>query len=134
MGTVYDILLTKAETGGSLGMLRSVDQPGFGPPLHIHRDADETFHVLGGRVDFLLDGERRSLTAGGTIFIPRGAAHTFRVMDGEARMITVMTPGGFEGFFEQVVANAFEMPRDLDAMAALAATFHLEFVGPPLDA
>jgi len=133
MGTRYRILQRAADTGGSLGMWRSTDQPGFGPPLHVHKDADETFLVLAGTVDFARADDRLTLGPGGTVFVPRGTPHTFRVRDdGPADMVTIMTPGGFEGFFVEVAGQGIRMPEEMDRLAPVAAAFHVDFVGPPL--
>ncbi|MCD7058641.1 cupin domain-containing protein [Pelagibacterium xiamenense] len=135
MGARYEILLSAAGTSGAIGMFRSEDQPGFGPPMHVHHDADETFYVLDGAVDFARGDERLTVRAGGTVHIPRGTPHTFRVREeSPARMLTILTPGGFEGFFAEVAAAGLEMPRDLPAMQPISEKFRLEFVGPPLGA
>lgn len=135
MGARYEILLSSAMTNGAMGMFRSEDQPGFGPPMHVHLDADETFYVLSGTVDFARGDDRLTVGAGGAVHIPRGTPHTFRVRDeGPAKMLTILTPGGFEGFFAEVAAAGLEMPRDLPAMQPIAQMYHLEFVGPPLGA
>jgi mannose-6-phosphate isomerase-like protein (cupin superfamily) len=34
-----------------------ITPPGGGPPPHYHLNEDETFHVLEGRIAFLLNGE-----------------------------------------------------------------------------
>ncbi|KFB09020.1 cupin domain-containing protein [Nitratireductor basaltis] len=135
MGTRYEILLRAATTNGAMGMFQSEDQPGFGPPMHVHHDAEETFYILSGAVDFARGDERLTVRAGGAVHIPRGTPHTFRVRDeGSARMLTILTPGGFEGFFAEVAAAGFEMPRDLAAMQPISEKYRLEIVGPPLSA
>ncbi|MGI8829550.1 MAG: hypothetical protein ACR2I5_07260 [Candidatus Limnocylindria bacterium] len=37
-----------AETGGAFTLLEADEPPDFGPPMHIHHDAAETFYVLAG--------------------------------------------------------------------------------------
>lgn len=132
-GVTFHIRLTAAETGGHLGMFETVDHPGYGPPRHIHHDADETFVLLKGRVDFLLAGVVTAQVAGDTVFIPRGTEHSFCVRgNSPARMLTVMTPGGFEGFFREMAAGKFRIPQDMDRIVPIAAAFHQEMTGPPL--
>ena len=135
MGTRYEILLRAETTDGAMGMVHSVDQPGSGPPLHVHYDADETFYVLEGAVDFARADERLTLRAGGAVHIPRGTPHAFRVRGKRvAKMLTVLTPGGFEAFFAEVAATGLEVPRDIPAMRRISKMFQLEIVGPPLGA
>ncbi len=133
LGTAYKIMLTPAETGGHLGLFESLDQPGYGPPRHIHNKEDETFYVLSGEVEFWMNGQTRMAGPGNTIFVPRGTEHTFRVA-GElpARMLTMMTPGGFEGFFAEMAKHRCRIPEDMDQVAEIGEQFNLTFTGPPL--
>ena len=42
---------------------------------------------------------------GSTIFAPRGVAHTYRYLgQTPGRLMCVITPAGFEGFFEEIGA------------------------------
>lgn len=133
-GVTYQLLLPAAQSGGTLSIFESADNPGYGPPRHIHHDADETFVVLAGAVDFLLDGVVSRVGRGQTIFIPRGTEHGFCVRgDGAARMMTVMTPGGFEGFFREMATGNYRIPQDMGQIVPIAAAYHLEFTGPPLE-
>jgi len=135
MGTQYKILTRGAETNGAVGQFESLDAPGYGPPKHIHHDADETFYVLGGEILFWQQGQTRIVGPGEVVFIPRGQEHTFQVTGAHpARMLTTMTPGGFEDFFEAMVENRCLLPQDMAKAAEIGAGFKLEFTGPPLSA
>jgi len=46
-----------ASTGGVVSVLEATEPPGFGPPIHVHRDAAEVFYVLEGEYVMHLDGE-----------------------------------------------------------------------------
>lgn len=133
LGTIYRILLTAQQTDARLGMFESVDQPGYGPPRHIHHREDETFYVKSGEVEFWTAGKSSFHGAGSTVFMPRGVEHTFRIV-GEmpGRMLTVMTPGGFEGFFAEVSQRNCRIPQDMDLLAEIGSRFNLTFTGPPL--
>lgn len=133
LGTTYRISLTAEQTGSRIGMFESLDQPGYGPPRHIHNHEDETFHVQSGEVEFWMDGETRLEGPGSVVFVPRGTEHAFRVVgDLPARMLTIMTPGGFEGFFAEMARHNCRIPEDMDQIAAIGACFGLTFTGPPL--
>jgi quercetin dioxygenase-like cupin family protein len=42
-------LATAQLTGGAFSLVETVEQAaGFGPPLHVHRDAAESFYVIAG--------------------------------------------------------------------------------------
>lgn len=134
-GTDYRMLVRKGESAGTIGMFESAVRAGEGPPIHVHHNEDEVIHVLEGRYQFWLDGVTTEAGPGSSIFLPRGVPHTFRVIGAEpGRNIAVLTPGGFESFFEQVSSEALNIPQDMERIAAIAAGYGLEFVGPPLAA
>lgn len=134
-GVTYRCHLRAADSAGQIGIFESTDSPGYGPPRHIHHDADETFHILSGEVEFLCAGQSVRRSVGETLFVPRGEEHCFRVIGEQpARMLTIMTPGGFEGFFDEVKAEGLELPRDLKRAAEIGQKYQLEFTGPPMGA
>lgn len=133
LGTTYKTLLAASETAGRLSVFESLDQPGYGPPRHIHKAEDETFYVLSGAVEFWQEGQTTRHGPGDVVFIERGRNHTFRIIgDGPARMVTVMSPGGFDGFFAEMAKGRYQIPQDMAQIARIGALYHLEFTGPPL--
>lgn len=134
-GTFYKTLLPTSATDGAMSIVDSVSPPNSGPPRHIHHDADEAFVVLTGDCEFWLEGERFVRGPGQSAFIPRGRAHTFRVASNiPSRHLVILTPGGFEGFFEEMAAGNFRIPEDMAKIGEVASRFNLEFTGPPLGA
>ena len=133
LGTHYKTILDPADRGGAMAVVDSVSPPNSGPPRHIHHDADETFVLLTGDVEFWLAGDTLTRLPGQTVFVPRGTEHTFRVVgDRPSRHLVILTPGGFEGFFSEMAAGGFRIPEDMPAIAESAARFQLSFTGPPL--
>ena len=131
LGSEYTTVVGKGESGGCIGLFESVVPAGEGPPLHIHHNEDEVIHVLDGHSEFWLDGATRRLGAGEAIFLPRGIPHTFRVAGRTpARLLAVLTPGGFEGFFAEVAALDPARAADAPALAVLCRRYGLEFLGP----
>lgn len=134
-GTIYRTILETKATDGAMSIVDSVSPPNYGPPRHIHHDADETFVILSGEVELWLDGEIMIKGPGETAFIPRGREHTFRVIGTQpSRHLVILTPGGFEGFFADMAAGQFRIPEDMDRIEKSAVRHHLEFTGPPLGA
>jgi quercetin dioxygenase-like cupin family protein len=134
LDTEYRMLLTSDTTNGRQALFESVTQPGGGPPRHIHKDADETFVILSGDVAFWLDGMDSAQGPGNVVFVPRGAEHTFQVIGlRPARMLTILSPGGFEVFFKEMAAGDFRIPQDMAQINKIAERFQLRFTGPPLD-
>jgi hypothetical protein len=68
------------------------------------------------------------LGAGGYITKPRGELHTmWNAGRTPARMIEIISPAGFEGFFRELADLVAAGPPAFDQMAALAASYGLEF-------
>lgn len=134
MGVSYKTILTAEATGGALSVIDSLSPPGAGPPRHVHHKEDETFIILTGACDFWIEGERFRREEGETAFIPRGKEHSFRVTDNApSRHLVIMTPGGFEGFFAEMVHAGYRIPEDMAQIGESAARHHLSFTGPPIE-
>src|SRR5215469_4655677 len=64
---------------------------GSGPAkLHVHHADDEAWHVLDGVLRFRFLDRQIDVTAGNTVFIPAGVAHTYEAI--QARYLVVLTP------------------------------------------
>jgi mannose-6-phosphate isomerase-like protein (cupin superfamily) len=120
------IRMTAAETGDTFGLLEAEIPAGEGPPLHVHEREEEFFRVLSGTFLFVCDGAETVLSEGGCILLPRGIPHRFQnVGETSGRIMVIVTPGGFEGFFGAVEAARPENPS---AMASVAAEYGLRFL------
>jgi hypothetical protein len=106
--------------------------PMSGPPAHVHANEDEIFIVLEGEIEFSVEGRRFVRGPLQTAFVRRGQVHSFRTGASGARCITVLTPGGFEGFFAEAAREQLRLPEDTDEVVALAALFGSRMVGPGL--
>ena len=135
LGVHYKTLLSSAASNGALSIVDSVSPAGSGPPRHIHHDADESFVVLSGDVEFWLEGFSVVKPPGQAAFVPRGVPHSFRVLsDSPARHLVMLTPGGFEGFFVEMAAGQYRIPEDMGVIEQIAQRYHMSFTGPPLGA
>ena len=82
----------KVESGSAdFSAFESSPPPGApGPAPHLHRSYDEAWFIIEGTVEFLLDGRRERLGAGGFVFVPRGVVHSFANPGPEqARMLVI---------------------------------------------
>jgi quercetin dioxygenase-like cupin family protein len=127
---------TAAETGGAFLIFEDQLESGKVTPLHRHPSADETFYMIDGEILLHIDGEQRTLSAGGIAVIPRGVAHAFAVTSQVARMLCLQTPGDGEEFYrrasEPVLVGVPPAPLDFARVAeAAAATGAIELLGPP---
>lgn len=131
-GTRYQTILSTTETGGAMSITYGEADPFTGPPAHVHDHEDEIFVVLEGEMTFEVAGARMSCGPMGTAFVPRGQQHSFITGADGARCLTVLTPGGFEGFFAEMARGEFQIPQDLAAVIAIAARYGSRFIGPGL--
>jgi quercetin dioxygenase-like cupin family protein len=77
---------------------------------HFHPTLSERFHILRGRVGFLIDGREQVLGAGEGAHIPPGARHDWwQVGDEEAQAIVEVAPGDR---FVEMVGTIFGLARD----------------------
>jgi quercetin dioxygenase-like cupin family protein len=98
-------------------------------PLHRHSREDEYTFVLAGEIGVLLGEEVVFGAPGDLIFKPRGQWHTFWNAGSEpARVLEVISPGGFERYFEQLsdLLAAEGSPPDAVKVSAIADRFGLE--------
>jgi quercetin dioxygenase-like cupin family protein len=132
------IKATAETTDGHLCLIETNAPAGHGPPLHVHADEHEAFYVLAGTLDVQC-GDRRHLAGPGAfVFLPSGIPHTFRVVEGPARMLTLAVPGGLEAFFREAGRPAAGpgMPPagavDVDLLRLVGERHNSQIVGPPL--
>lgn len=68
-------------------------EPGFeGPEPHVHDDHADSFYVLEGETEFLVEDERMRLGAGSLVAAPPGVLHTFSSGGGRSRVLNVHAP------------------------------------------
>jgi quercetin dioxygenase-like cupin family protein len=129
---------TMAETAGAYSLTEQVVTAASNPPMHVQTDEDEAFYIIDGEVEFEVDGAVVTATPGTFAFVARGAAHQFRVLTDQARML-VITSGkpadNLEDFFVEMGEPATErvLPPpaapDEDRLAVLCDRMGIELVG-----
>jgi quercetin dioxygenase-like cupin family protein len=139
LGGLVIIKADGAATGGRFAVLEHLALQGHGSPLHVHAREDEWFYVLDGELKFLVDGKKIDAPAGTFVYGPRDIAHTFIVTSPKARFLLGVEPAGFENFMRaagepaktRAIPPAPSQPPDSARLAALAAEFGIEILGPP---
>ncbi len=129
-GIDMKVLLRADQTDGELALFEETTAPNFGPPLHVHYDADEFFRIIDGTYRFRAGDETIDASAGDSLFVPRGTPHCFCNVGTElGRLFMGFTPGGGETFFDWIAQNG--MPEGSEEQAAmLRERYHIEFLGP----
>jgi uncharacterized cupin superfamily protein len=103
---------------------------------------DEVFHILEGEFRFQIGSDERTGQAGDTVLAPKGVPHTYRVESQRGRWLTVTRHQQFEEFVRAMArkADARELPpaggppspEAIAALVAVARSFGIEIVGPPM--
>jgi mannose-6-phosphate isomerase-like protein (cupin superfamily) len=96
-------------------------------PLHRHNREDEYSYVLEGRMGAMLGDDVLEAGPGDLVFKPRDEWHTFwNAGDEPARILEIISPAGFEHFFEELVAMGGVAQADPEEMAALCGRYELD--------
>jgi mannose-6-phosphate isomerase-like protein (cupin superfamily) len=129
-GFRMSVKATGDETDGAFSLLEAQEPAGFGPPLHIHRDAAEAFYVLEGEYIIFVDGQEASCLAGSFIFIPAGIPHGFRVGGVASRKLNLYTPAAMVGYFDELAEPAKVGDVDPAVVAQIADRYGMDVIGP----
>jgi quercetin dioxygenase-like cupin family protein len=71
-----EFVVTSAESAGELHQMRVTYAPHSDlPPSHLHPAQDETFEIVEGAVEFILDGVRSEHRAPAVVEVPAGTVH-----------------------------------------------------------
>jgi quercetin dioxygenase-like cupin family protein len=96
-------------------------------PIHRHSREDEYSFVVEGRVGALLGDEVLVGGPGDLIFKPRNQWHTFwNAGDEPARILEIISPAGFERFFDELVDLGGVTQAEPQTLADLCARYALE--------
>jgi mannose-6-phosphate isomerase-like protein (cupin superfamily) len=132
LGEHVQMQLTSRESNGTMNLATLTSRPGGGPPPHVHTDCDELFYVENGSYEFLV-GDRRIVGEPGTlVYIPAGTMHCFKNVGSiNARLLTIHTPGGFEGFYTEMGTEVIDPsrpptePLDIARVREITAKHHM---------
>jgi len=120
------------DTGGAVSVVEHPFAVGALVPPHLHTREDEYSIVTAGEIGFRSGDREVVLPAGGYITKPRGEMHTmWNAGKMPARMIEIISPAGFEGFFREMADAVESRPPTPEVMGELAERYGLEFGNPP---
>jgi quercetin dioxygenase-like cupin family protein len=128
LGDHVDFLVTKEMTGGASATLLETSPPGGGPPPHRHENEDETFFIVEGEYELLVDGEWVKGRPGDAFYRARGTVHTFRNCGQTAgKILIVVAPGGFQNYLEEI--SPLSVPADLGKLIEISNRYGIFFPG-----
>jgi quercetin dioxygenase-like cupin family protein len=135
------IPVPKASNADGISVIQMRLPAGDAPPLHVHREEDEIFHVLEGEVRFQVGDRTTVARTGDTLVAPRGVPHGFRVLSSNGAEMLTITRGGFEDMVRAVAqpAGSDDLPEMTapspalqDALTAACAANGIDLLGPPI--
>ncbi|MDF3313168.1 cupin domain-containing protein [Rhodococcus sp. T2V] len=110
----------KRDTDGQFALAEWYAPRGLCAPGHSHPNEAEFFTILDGELDVTCGDTVYHATPGSYVYIPKATVHDIVVTTAKARFTVLITPAGFEHWFEEL------------GTAALAPTFpYSEHEGTP---
>jgi quercetin 2,3-dioxygenase len=91
---------SRDETAGEFGLIEMSGVRGIAAPPHAHGTEAEAFFGLEGTVRVWVGDIEHVMHPGDFVYIPKDAPHKFEIESEHARFLCLITPGGFEDFFD----------------------------------
>jgi mannose-6-phosphate isomerase-like protein (cupin superfamily) len=116
------------EAGGGFSLVEHPMPPrALAAPLHRHNREDEYSYVIEGRMGALLGEEVLEAGPGDLVFKPREQWHTFwNAGEEPARILEIISPAGFERYFDELVDMGGSAQADPEDLMALCSRYELE--------
>lgn len=130
-------------TAGTLAVVEERGRQGCQTPRHVHDREAETFVVLDGALEGWCEGTAHLVESGSMLHLPPRREHAFRVVSSSAHFLTLISPAGFEGFFEAtgtVVDQPFDgelpvpgpvPPEAVERLVEALVPYACTITGPP---
>jgi mannose-6-phosphate isomerase-like protein (cupin superfamily) len=140
--TLVAIAIPSATGGDGMCVIEHWLPHGDSPPLHIHRNEDEIFHIISGTLKLVVDGRESWANAGQTVLAPKGLPHSYRVESKDGAHVLTITHGtDFERMIRaagrptqarELPASSAPSPETIEMLGRLCAENNIDLVGPPL--
>jgi mannose-6-phosphate isomerase-like protein (cupin superfamily) len=126
----YLVVRSNEETDGEyVEMEWSLPANAFAPPPHRHPTQVESYEVLAGSLEVMIEGAWQRLAAGDSASVPVNANHTFRLVGEPVRVRNFHRPGSrFDEFIERqhrfVSSSRFRGLKRPSTALAMAVAWH----------
>jgi quercetin dioxygenase-like cupin family protein len=108
LGVLVDVL---TEPGAPVTVAEAVLPEGASPPAHVHAALDDSFYVLEGRMVLHCGADVWEAGPGSWVQFPARVPHTFRVLDGPARVLMVHADDSFLAAVREIGCPATSTDR-----------------------
>lgn len=123
----FVVRASAATTAGAFSIVEEIDP--LDTPLHVHEHEDELFYVLEGEHVFQVGGSEFPAGPGTVVFAPRRVPHAHRrIVPRTGRFLTMLSPAGFEGFFQMLSEAESSGGADADAYARASEAFGITWL------
>ncbi len=116
-------IVSGEETDGRYSVTEFAAAPPPAPsaPMHIHKKEDEAMYVLEGDFQLFVEKEAMPAPSGSFMLVRRGTLHTISNLGpGVGRLLIILTPPGFEGYWEEMADLLGASGGKLDSAPLLA--------------
>ena len=119
------------DTDGKYSLFEITVPPDQGPPPHVHTLEDESFYVLDGAFNMQIGEQSFTASRGWFGLGPRHIPHGFKAAGtSPAKMLMMVTPAGFEHFFDELAELTAIPPFDFDRVRALFERYGMQITEP----
>jgi mannose-6-phosphate isomerase-like protein (cupin superfamily) len=137
LGVLIDVL---TEPGAPVTVAQAVLPEGASPPAHLHAALDDSFYILDGRMLIRCGDDIWQAGSGSWVQFPAGVRHTFRVLDGPARILLVHANDSFLVAVQAIgrpatgtdIPDATQGPA-MEELDRVLAAHGITNVGPPME-
>lgn len=141
-GSIVKIRVAVDSNADRIGVIEHKLPYGYAPPLHIHANQDEMFHILRGRIRFEVGNENFVAQTGDIMTAPKGIPHRFIVESEDGAHALVTTVGkDFENFVLEssspiTTETLQDLPlfseKDIEMISKASSRNGIDIIGPPL--
>ncbi len=112
------------DTQGAFSIVEHPIKPRTLVPPHMHEETDEFSFVVEGRIGARIGSQIIDATPGCYVLKPHGIPHTFWNSDDRpARIIEIISPAGFEQFFEDAAKLFGTGPPDVEKVGRFSRQY-----------
>lgn len=117
----YNIILKSSEeTDGKYIFIEGYFKPNFRIPLHLHKNIDEFFLVLNGKVEVQYGNKKIIAIEGDELLVKKGMPHSIRNINNNiSKLVCLINQGNFQNFF---IEAGTEVP-DIDSEPLTKITY-----------
>lgn len=128
-GERIEVILNAYQTEGRFTIMDFTFPVGSdSSPGHFHATHSETYILISGKMEWIVEGEKRILEAGDVAYIPPNTYHSARTLGNEgARTIFIFEPAGFVQDVEARNALTTEQKKDPKYMLEFFKTIDYHF-------